>query len=207
MIALFSSALTLASFVKVLHSVFLSRQPDELRQRPIADPPAAQTVSMLVLALLCLGIGIFYPLVASGWIGSALGLPEPTAALIGTWDSLLGTGLMVLGLSVGLLFIAIGMLGPGLRYAPGWTCGERMPNDRMVIPGTGFYKTISSMPVLRDLYLAQERGQFDLYKIGQAICGGLTGLLRFAHNGVLPFYVTWVVIGLLVVLVALSPGW
>jgi len=204
--AIFGSALTLASFVKVLHSVFLSRQPDQLRNLAISDPPASQTVVVLILAFLCLGFGIFYPTVTA-LIGQSLGISSTTAILIGRWDSLLGTGLLVLGLAIGLLILSAGMLSSRLRLVHTWTCGEPMPNDHMVVPGTGFYKTISSMPILRDLYLGQERGYFDLYKIGQTICGGVTGLLRFAHNGVLPFYITWIVLGLLLILVSLSPVW
>jgi hypothetical protein len=56
---------------------------------------------------------------------------------------------------------------------------------------------------LKQLYAGQEKGHFDLYDQG-ARCGlSLTGFLRWLHSGVLPMYLTWVTVGLLVVLIVL----
>ena len=81
-----------------------------------------------------------------------------------------------------------------------WTCGEIQPNDQMIVPGTHFYKTISSMAWLRPLYAGQEKGYFDLYHVGGEVGGAVVGLLRWLHSGLLPMYVTWVMIGLVLVL-------
>jgi len=55
--AIFGSALTLASFVKLIHSVFLSRLPSDLKDVKEVSP--LQTVPMIVLASLCVFFGIF----------------------------------------------------------------------------------------------------------------------------------------------------
>lgn len=204
---IFGSALTLASFVKVLHSVCLSRSPEDLIRKEISDPPYTQTIPILFLAFVCLGFGLFYPQVVDGFINPSINLPPLATLVIGRWDSLLGMGLMALGLSVGTGIIAIGMVGARVRHAPTWTCGETIENDRLLVPGTGFYTTIASLPVLKGLYAWQEVGYFDLYRIGQIVCSAVTGLLRFAHSGILPMYVTWAIAGLLVALAVLCRIW
>jgi hypothetical protein len=90
---------------------------------------------------------------------------------------------------------------------PTWTCGETQPNEEMIVPGTGFYKTVSSMGGLRQLYSAQEKGHFDLYNQGGRAGLALTELLRWLHSGILSMYLTWVTLGLLIVLLVVCRIW
>jgi len=60
--AMFGSALTLASFVKLIHSMFLSRLPSGLKD--VREVSALQIIPMVVLAGLCVVFGIFYTPVA-----------------------------------------------------------------------------------------------------------------------------------------------
>ena len=61
-VAIFGSALTLASFVKVLHSVFLGRRPARLER--VKEVDFSMQLPMVFLAILCVLFGIFaaYPL-------------------------------------------------------------------------------------------------------------------------------------------------
>jgi hypothetical protein len=77
----------------------------------------------------------------------------------------------------------------------------------MIIPGTHFYKTISSMKGLKQLYSAQEKGYFDLYNVAGQIGLLLTGFLKWLHSGVLSMYLTWVSLGLLVILFIVCRIW
>lgn len=206
-VALFGSALTLASFVKVLHSVFLSRLPDALKARGVEETSGLQTLPMLILAGLCVGFGVFYGVPLAWLIYPALDMAGGQAILIGSWDSVLATGLLAMGLVIGLAIVVWCLLAGKVRTVPTWTCGEVQPNEQMIVPGTHFYKTISSMSWLRPLYAGQEKGWFDLYHVGGGVGGAVVSLLRYLHSGLLPMYVTWVTLGLVGVLLALCQIW
>lgn len=196
--AMFGSALTLASFVKILHSVFLSRLPDRLRK--VTEVTSLQTFPMLVLAFFCVFFGIFYVVPLRGLILPALGITEGPEMFIGWWNSQLATALLLIGVGAGLVVLFVAAFMKKVREVPTWTCGEVQPNDEMIIPGTHFYKTISAMKGLRQMYGGQEQGHFDLYNQGGRVGLVLTGMLRWLHSGVLPIYLTWVTVGLLLVL-------
>jgi len=202
--AMFGSALTLASFVKLIHSAFLSRLPDGLKNVKEVSP--LQTLPMIVLALLCVFFGVFYHVPLKLFIYPALNI-EPGTAIFGTWDSTLATVLIIVGIVIGLLILLVGSLARKARAVPTWTCGEAQTNEQMIIPGTHFYKTVSSMGGLKQLYNSQEKGHFDLYDQGARIGLALTGFLRWLHSGLLPMYLTWVIVGLLVILLMICRIW
>jgi hypothetical protein len=89
------------------------------------------------------------------------------------------------------------------RSVSTWICGEVQDNDDIIIPGTHFYKTVSSMGGLKQLYQQQDKGHFDAYD-QSAKCG--FGL-RWLHCGILPVYLTWVTLGLLVILFLICKIW
>jgi NADH:ubiquinone oxidoreductase subunit 5 (subunit L)/multisubunit Na+/H+ antiporter MnhA subunit len=198
---MFGSALTLASFVKLLHSIFLSRLPDGLKDVKEVSP--AMTIPMIVLALLCVVFGIFYHRIPLNLfiypVLEKLGL-ETQTAIFGTWDSHLATILLIIGIGLGVLIWFVARLSRNIRTVPTWTCGEVQSNESMRIPGTHFYKTVSRMGGLKQLYTGQEKGYFDLYNQSGKIGLGLTGFLRRLHSGLLPVYLTWVIVGLLIII-------
>jgi NADH:ubiquinone oxidoreductase subunit 5 (subunit L)/multisubunit Na+/H+ antiporter MnhA subunit len=203
--AMFGSALTLASFVKILHSIFLSRLPDRLRNT--REVPALQTFPMLVLASLCVLFGVFYTVPVYRFILPALGIPADSAIYIGTWNSTLATALLLIGIGAGVGVLAVSAFRKKVREVPTWTCGEIQSNDEMIIPGTHFYKTVSSMGGLRQMYKGQESGYFDLYNQGGRVGLAVTGILKWMHSGILPVYLTWVALGLLIVLFIVCGIW
>jgi formate hydrogenlyase subunit 3/multisubunit Na+/H+ antiporter MnhD subunit len=202
--AMFGSALTLASFVKVLHSAFLSRLPDNLSDAREAS--RLQTIPMIILAALCVFFGIFYYVPLNQFIYPALGI-QPGKIAIGTWQSGLATVLIVAGILIGLLILAMAKIASKARIVPTWTCGEVLHNEQMIIPGTHFYKTVSSMGGLRQMYESQEKGFFDLYDQAGRLGLALTGFLRWLHCGILPMYLTWVTLGLLIILFVVCKIW
>jgi len=202
--AVFGSALTLASFVKLIHSIFLSRLPGELKD--IKEVSLPMKTPMVILALLCVLFGIFYLVPLRLFIYPALGI-EPGTAIFGTWDSMLATAMIVLGIGLGLVILLVGLLVRKVRSVPTWYCGEIQDNEQMIIPGTHFYKTVSSMGGLKQLYSGQEKGHFDLYNQGGSLGLALTEFLRWLHSGVLPMYLTWVTLGLLVILFIVCRIW
>ena len=199
--AMFGSALTLASFVKLIHSLFLSRLPDRLKD--VKEAPPSQTLPMIVLAALCVIFGVFYHVPLKMFIYPALNM-EPGTAIFGTWESTAATVMIIVGIVLGWLILKI---SKSSRTVPTWACGEVQDNEQMIIPGTHFYKTVSSMGGLKQLYTGQEKGCFDSYDQTSRIGLALTGLLRWLHSGILTTYLTWVVLGLLVILFIVCRIW
>ena len=202
--AMFGSALTLASFVKLIHSIFLSRLPDEFKD--VREVSILQTLPMIVLAALCVILGVFYQPFLKLFIYPALNIKTGTA-IFGNWDSVLATALIAIGVGIGLVILFFGFVSRKVRIVPTWTCGETQTNDEMRISGTHFYKTVSSMNGLRQLYSGQEKGYFDPYDQGGKCGLGLTQFLRWLHSGILPVYLTWITLGLLIVLFIVCKIW
>jgi len=202
--AMFGSALTLASFVKLIHSIFLSRLPDELKD--VREVSILQTLPMIVLAALCVLLGVFYHPFLKLFIYPALNI-EPGTAIFGNWDSILATALIAIGVGIGLVILFFGFVSRKVRIVPTWTCGEVQSNEQMRISGTHFYKTVSSMDGLKQLYSGQEKGYFDPYDQGGKCGLGLTQFLRWLHSGILPVYLTWITLGLLIVLFIVCKIW
>lgn len=202
--AMFGSALTLASFVKVLHSAFLSRLPDNLQGAK--EVSKLQTTPMIILAALCVFFGIFYKVPLDKFIYPALGIQADTVAA-GTWQSGLASILIIAGVILGLMILVVSRIASKVRIVPTWTCGEVLSNEQMIIPGTHFYKTVSSMAGLRQMYSSQEKGYFDLYDQSGRLGLTLTNMLKSLHCGLLPFYLNWVTVGLLVLLFILCKIW
>jgi NADH:ubiquinone oxidoreductase subunit 5 (subunit L)/multisubunit Na+/H+ antiporter MnhA subunit len=163
-------------------------------------------VPMIILALLCVFFGVFYLLPLKAFIYPALNI-EPGTAIFGTWDSVLATALIIIGIIIGLIILLVGAVARKARIVPTWTCGEVQTNEEMTIPGTHFYKTVSSMGGLKQLYTGQEKGYFDLYNQGGRLGLVLTEFLRRLHSGILPTYLTWVTLGLLVILFIVCKIW
>ncbi|MHC4361139.1 MAG: hypothetical protein ACYSTN_10190, partial [Planctomycetota bacterium] len=204
LVAVFGSAITLAYSVKLIHSIFLSRLPGELKD--VKETSPLQTAPMVVLALLCVFFGVFYRVPLEKFIYPALGM-KPGAVTLSIWESGLATILIIVGIALGLLVLLVGLLARKARSVPTWTCGEVQDNEEMIIPGTHFYKTVSSMDGLKELYDGQEKGRFDLYNQSAKLGQGLTDFLRWLHSGLLPRYLTWVILGLVVILFIVCNIW
>jgi len=207
--AVFGGALTLAYSVKIIHSVFLSRLPSDFRDVKEVSP--SQSLPMVVLALLCVIFGVFYyqvPLERFVYPAlTALNIETGPGIFSGRWESILATALIIIGIALGLIILLVGLWAKKVRIVPTWTCGEVQPNEQMTIPGTHFYKTVSSMGGLKQFYTGQEKGYFDTYEQSGRLGLALTGFLRWLHSGILPMYLTWVTLGLLVILFILCRIW
>jgi hypothetical protein len=126
---------------------------------------------------------------------------------LSTWWSGLATILILIGIGLGFIILLVGLMAKKVRIVPTWTCGEIQPSDQMIVPGTHFYKTVSDMNGLKQLYTGQEKGYFDSYNQSGRLGLALTGFLRWLHSGILPMYLTWVTLGLLIVLFVVCRIW
>ncbi len=201
--AVFGSALTLASFMKVMHSVFLgTRAKKETNPKEVG---ATMTIPMAVLAILCVIFGIFaYALPLKGFILPAvsrvLTMPDPEVWL-GWWSPALATLLVIVGVLIGFVVFLAGRL-KATRTDSMYVGGEILPLDARVT-GTDFYNTVSDMGFFKQIYSAASKKAFDAYDIGRGFSFYFIRAFRAIHSGILPHYLTWMLGGLLVLIVIL----
>jgi len=202
--AVFGSALTLASFVKVIYSAFLGR-------RPTPAPATANgrkesfwmAVPMIVLAGACVTLGLWPQLVTENILRPAVPAGLLARETGGLWQPVAALGLIVIGVAGGLLLLAVFSLKK-VRVVRPFLGGEiGAGEDRWRVPGTGFYETIRRLPVLSSLFVHGERGAMDLYYWSGRHAGTLVRVLRGQHTGLISLYVAWAVVGLAVTLIYL----
>jgi NADH:ubiquinone oxidoreductase subunit 5 (subunit L)/multisubunit Na+/H+ antiporter MnhA subunit len=209
------SALTLASFVKVLHSVFLCKPSPEVREQTIHKATWAMSAPMAVLAGLCILFGIFaYAIPLRYMIQPAVGQPLEFS---GSWLAARAAGLILIVFAVGWIAYGLALRHGNLRKVPTYIGGERLDETRITgvhkgadrhveVTGVDFYDTVERLPILKPLYGAANRKRFDIYEICGHAAARLSNSLSAAHNGVLPRYVTWFVFGLLAILYVIMEG-
>lgn len=193
---MFGSALTLASFIKVVYSVFLGTKT-EITRDVTRDAALVALVPMSLLAAVCLFFGIYYQFPLTHFIYPAIGA---TPARLGFWGSSLATGLIVLGLVVGLLISLVGRFAKSARTVKPFIGGEELDPEGGRIIGTDFYDTIRSLPGLKEIYAAQEKGRLDPYTWIGGVGLFFSRLLKRLHTGLLPWYLSWSLFGLVIIL-------
>lgn len=164
--AMLGSVLTLASFAKLLHSVFFGQRP--ARFDGVREASPAMWLPTALLAAACIVFGLFaYQLPLHGLVYPSLPF---SVVLPGVWQPGLTTALLLIALGIGAI---IYMFGTGRRPIVGRTFvgGEMIAgNEESRVPGTAFYSSVKHLPLLGDLLRFGEAGAFDLY--GWVVGGG-----------------------------------
>lgn len=205
-VAMLGSALTLASFVKVLHATFLCKPAPEIQEITIRENKPSMLLPLVVLAALCVLFGVFaFPLPLDRLI-----FPVVQAEAPGVWWAGTATALILVAIVIGLLVYWLTMRAGKLRRVRTYIGGERLqdvyvsgeragPERHVEVTGVDFYDTIEALPVLQRLYALARAKAFDIYDLVQKGAGYFILGLRSMHSGVLPVYLRWFVAGLLVV--------
>ncbi len=216
--AMFGSALTVASFVKVAHGVFLGETPRGLAG--VTEVGPAMRFAPAVLATLCVVYGVAAQVPLAQFIGPAVGLQFPTfpdaITIGGIWSPTLGTALLLVALLLGWGVYALSRpskLRVVAAYIGGETTGEGSTDtlstgyarnrgiaDTRVL-GTEFYDSVRGLPLLRTLYDKGESGTFDIKRLG-ALASPLGRALSVLHSGNLSAYVSWIVLAIVILIVA-----
>jgi len=205
-VAMLGSALTLASFVKVLHATFLCKPSPEIQQMKIHEKSISMLLPLVVLAALCVVFGVFafqVPL-------KQMIFPVVQVDVAGVWWSGLATVLILLAVLVGLIMYLLTMRGGKLRRVRTYIGGEQMQDvyisgdqqgsqRHVEVTGVDFYNTIEQLPGLQRFYLLTRARVFDIYDFLKRGSNYLVQMLRSLHTGILPAYLRWFVAGLLVV--------
>ncbi len=226
--AMFGSALTLASFMKLIHGTFLSHESDEIKKKlsveKIKESHFSMLFPMVVLAGLCVVFGVFaYQVPLKLFIFPSVPQLSAPAGWIGWWQPGLATLLIILGIIVGFIIYLVGKIKLG-RVSESYIGGEAVSSE-MRVSGVDFYDTIKNFVGLRRLYKAAEKGFLDIYRGMLAFARGIAyflwaldrltdflwrGLSRvillagkaasLAHTGILHTYLAWYLLGLVILL-------
>ena len=206
--AMFGSALTLASFMKLIHAVFLG-QPANKQSRSNEvltkaesminkrrETSATMWIPQVFLAVLCVIFGVFaYRIPLKMFIFPSLG---GKIEFFGIWNASLATILIIVGVAVGIIVYLLGTIRK-TRETEAFIGGEileKQPNMR--ISGTEFYDTIKDITPLDTIYRLAGRKVFDIYHLGSIITFGFNKILRYIHNGVLLTYLAWCFLGMII---------
>ncbi|MFO7651982.1 MAG: proton-conducting transporter membrane subunit, partial [bacterium] len=226
--AMLGSVLTLASFLKLLHAIFLGQRPRQLEGA--REVGFAMWLPSLLIALACVAFGVLaFPLALRPLIFPAL--PFVTE-LQGIWQPALASLLLLVGLGIGAVLYLLGTVRRPVT-ARTYVGGETLAEDEEGrVTGTAFYTPVKGLPVMGDLLRFGELGAFDLFNwvgallrtIGQlarafnrqlldrlfwavgALARYTGGGLSYVQNGFLPLYVAWVFVGAVILYVVVVLG-
>lgn len=204
--AVVGSALTLASFIKAMHSVFLGEESEALAGKKIKEAGATMLVPMGILAGLCVVLGLGAGAVVTNFLKPGvenLGLSWTSetarsmsiSSVTGLWGPLPAMILMVVGLGLGLLIYALGK-GFKVRRVRAWIGGEQETRAPTHLSGTQFYLTVRNLPVIKQIYDDAEKQAFDIYRLVGQYGHQIVDWISSLHTGVLPSYAAWCIAGI-----------
>lgn len=199
-LAVFGSALTLASFMKFLHAIFLGRLPKALNK--VKEAPANQWIATLLLAGLCILFGLLaVPLPIRKFLFPVI--PESgyaIPALIGNYNPVIIFWLFGAAFFVGLI---VYLITKRVRYDDLYLGGME-PLEKFQISGTEFYNEIRNMRPLKGIYNAAEKRYFDCYDQLKRCSFAVSRFFSGLHRGLLQIYNFWIVLGFLILLIIIA---
>ena len=195
-LAVFGSALTLASFIKFISGIFLGRRKEGLKD--VKEVSILMWLPMIIIATICVGFGVF----ATKYV-----VPKLIVPLVGefeyggVWSSGAVTGLIIASLFIGFLIYLVGNLKK-FRTTGIFAGGEDIEGVTD-FSAVEFYKTISGFKIFAAFYRGAEKKFFDLYDNLKRIILGLNKFFSKCHSGELPLYITWVFLGMIIIIAIL----
>ena len=206
-IAMFGSALTLASFLKVIYGVFLGHGSKDTKL-PSLEKPADMyndvswwmLTPMIFLATLCIFFGLYAYLPISFFIAPIINLDVTgfsQTISIGTaiWNPTLATALIFVGLIIGAILYYISRIK--MRTVESiFIGGEKYDLGTEKTLASNLFESIEKIKFLGGFIRESSKGIFDIYNISGDL--GLLGVnvLKKLHDGILSTYLAWCIIGL-----------
>ncbi|MEO0294223.1 MAG: proton-conducting transporter membrane subunit [candidate division WOR-3 bacterium] len=213
-LAVFGSALTLASFLKVIYSVYFGGASNIFEKA--GKPSLLMTGPISVLAILCIFFGIFpgfsmnYFFIPMEF--NVLAKISPAEVLAGLsftntlWKPYEATVALIIGLVIGVGLYLFGKIF-NYREESIFTGGEKFGLEERRFPGTGLYLTIFELPFIGTFLKDCDRGSYDLYNITKIIgWKSIVEKLKNLHDGILSTYLSWCIIGLMIIMSILMRG-
>ncbi len=196
-LAVFGSALTLASFIKFISGIFWGKIKETHQSLKKVSP--FLWGPQIIIALLCIGFGVL----ANIWTIPKLIMPlTGEFSYVGVWQSSTVSLLVLLSVLVGVVIYFMTNVRR-IRVEENFMLGEKPIRDTG-FPALEYYKTISQASPIAAIYKKAEKKWFDIYDIGIHLVLGFSKSLSSLHSGILPVYTIWILAGLLVMLIILS---
>ena len=206
--AMFGSALTLASFMKLIHSIFLGQSVNEQnllkKEKKKAggilgryrETDSFMLIPQIVLASLCVIFGVFaYQIPLKMFVFPSL---REEVVFHGLWNASFASLLILVGIIIGIIIYLWGTITK-TREVDTFIGGEILKEQTdMRISGTEFYNTIRNISPLNTIYKLAEKKAFDIYDIGTFITLGFNKVLRYLHNGILLTYLAWCCLAMII---------
>lgn len=223
--AMFGSALTLASFVKVMHSLFLSKPSNDIQFENKYER-FYSILPMGILAVLCLVFGIFsYEIPIKNIINPMLNIKE--FSTIGDWDAKIAFYLLIFGFIIGIIIYLLFVDKP--RKVTNYILGEEEKLKDATIPATDFYLAIAETYPFSVIYRFAEQKLldfynwfywiislfalivktvlqleiFDMYIFGKKVIFRIGEKFSKLHSGNLHSYLSWIFLGIIILLLIL----
>ncbi len=200
--AMFGSALTLASFMKLIHAVFLGQREEKEKPKEVSF---IMWLPMVVLAALCVIFGVAaFQVPLKNFILPAV--PGVTGdSFTGLFSPGLVTLMLLLGIILGLIIYLLSNLKGIREDSTPYIGGEILPEESRVT-GVDFYRTVQDFGIFKRIYGLAEKKMFDIYEVGKIVLFYIIDILKHMHSGLLSSYVSWVIAGVLILLVVLMKG-
>ncbi|MGQ9615631.1 MAG: NADH-quinone oxidoreductase subunit 5 family protein [Spirochaetota bacterium] len=196
LLAVFGSALTLASFIKFISGIYLGRKKEELRE--VREVSILMWLPQIIIALICVFFGIF----ATRLIVPRLFIPiSGEFEYRGIWSSGTVTALVVVSIVIGFLIYILGNIKK-FRTTDIFMGGETVRAETD-FPAIEYYKTISNLKLFSFFYRNAEKRVFDIYDNTRKMVQGVHTFFSKCHSGILPLYVLWVIFGLIILVILL----
>jgi len=195
-LAVFGSALTLASFIKLVTGIYLGRTNKEFDK--VKEVSILMWLPQLLIAIVCIVFGIF----AAKLIIPNLFVPISGAFdYTGIWQSQSVSILILISMVVGFFIYLYGNIKKH-RVSDSFIGGEKLQEETNFSP-LDFYQTIKNFKFLSFFYQKAEKKWFDIYDIFKSILLWFNKIFSNAHNGFLPRYIFWYIAGMLILLIVL----
>jgi formate hydrogenlyase subunit 3/multisubunit Na+/H+ antiporter MnhD subunit len=193
-VAMFGSGLTLASFMKLLHAVFLGQESGAQESKIKNDVSWFMWLPCIILAIICVVFGIFANQIPLKYF---IFPAVSGVSFMGTWYAGLSTSLIIIGLILGAIIFKLKALKPNIRQSDAFVGGEELDLGENRVTGTEFYNTVQEFGIIKSLYAKAEKGYFDIYEQGKSLVFGIGKIFQYLHNGILPTYLVWTLLGMI----------
>jgi formate hydrogenlyase subunit 3/multisubunit Na+/H+ antiporter MnhD subunit len=195
-VAMFGSAVTMASFAKMIHAVFLGR---DVRARSADEVNIYLWAPAAVLAAVCVLFGVFaYQLPIPYFIFKAIG-----GVMISGYYSPINTALLlIVGLGIGLFVYYLSRSAKTVTK-PAYIGGEIIEPSLTKVSGSEFYNTIQDIRWIGWLVNTSKARLFDMFELTKDMAMALNKLVSWLHNGSLTTYVSWMLLGAIILLTIL----
>ncbi len=192
-LAVLGSALTLASFIKLIGGIFLGRRKPEFEN--VREVPVMMWVPLIVLSVLCIFFGVF----ATNLVVPKLLMPvSGTFEFPGFWNSSFVSLLVLISIIIGIIvYLALNL--KKFRTEDSFIGGEKI-QEQTGYATPEFYKTIGEFGFFSWMYRKAEEKYFDIYELSKQFVLWCSHQLSEAHTGVLSAYAIWIFAGLIIML-------